>query len=56
LKKNETKQAKKKEKKRKKEGVMGMKTNEELQLSYIPVLGGYLNFLNNLWFWYLEKL
>jgi hypothetical protein len=20
------------------------------------VLGGYLNFLNNLWFWYLEKL
>jgi len=48
LKKNETKQARKKEKEKKKEGVMGMKTNEELELSYIPVLGGYLNFLNNL--------
>ncbi len=43
-------------KKEKKEGVMGMKTNEELELSYIPVLGGYLNFLNNLWFRFLEKL
>jgi len=48
LKKNETKQARKKEKEKKEEGVMGMKTNEELELSYIPVLGGYLNFLNNL--------
>ncbi len=58
LKKNETKQAQKKKKKRKekKEGVMGMKTNEELGLSYIPVLGGYLNLLNNLWFWFSEKL
>jgi hypothetical protein len=46
---------KKKGKEKKKEGVMGMKTNE-LGLSHIPVLGGYLNFLHNLWFWFFRKI
>jgi hypothetical protein len=53
LKKNETKQAKKRKgKKKKKKAWWVWRQNEELELSYIPVLAGYLNFLNNLWFWF----